>query len=436
MRAVQKSLTLPDGTVPQAVITVEASNQYLRTFVIAIELANMEQAGCHIEMRKLHGCLETVVPLLLLQLVNGCGGSSSMPAPSPAPAQVIATVGVGVDPVSVAVNSATNRIYVANRGDGITPGSVMVIDGTTNSVDATVPVGLGPCGIAANSLTNKIYVTNSYEDSLTVIDRATNQTQLIFFDTGSFPCELAVNTATNKIYVVNGGRNVVAVVDGASNSATRIPVAKLPEHIAINPVTNKIYVGNSISASRGSGANLTVIDGATNQTSVVALDSAAYPTLDVAVNPLTDKVYVGGGGIVTIFDGTTLASSTITAGDGLALLALNASTNKIYVVNNSTDSLTIIDGATLNALTVPTGQYPAFITVDEAKNQIYVVNRDSATVTVIDGASNATGTLPVDVSPIREALNPTTHRVYVANACGKNPKCGDNGTLTVIDGPH
>jgi len=57
-------------------------------------------------------------------------------------------------------------------------------------------------------------------------------------------------------------------------------------------------------------------------------------------------------------------------------------------------------------------------------------------VTVIDGASNATGTLPVDVSPIREALNPTTHRVYVVNACGKNPKCGDNGTLTVIDGPH
>ena len=360
-------------------------------------------------MRKIYGCLETVVPFLLLQLLNGCGGSSSAPISSPAPAQVIATVGVGVDPVSVAVNSATNRIYVANRGDGITPGSVMVIDGTTNSVDAMVPVGLGPCGIAANSLTNKIYVTNSYEDSVTVIDGATNQTQLILFDTGSFPCELAVNPATNKVYVANYG-GTVAVIDGASNTATVIPVAKLPTHIAINSVTNKTYVGNSESASYGSAPTLTVIDGATNQTTLVPLGSAAYPTLDVAVNPLTDKVYVGGGGIVTIFDGVTLASSTITAGDGLALLALNSSSNKIYVANNSTDSLTIIDGATLNALTVPTGQYPGFITVDEAKNQIYVVNRDAETVTVIDGASNATSSLAVDVSPISAALNPTTHR--------------------------
>ena len=50
-----------------------------------------------------------------------------------------ATVPVGTTPVAVAVNSATNKIYVANRGNN----SVTVIDGASNST-TTVNVGPNP----------------------------------------------------------------------------------------------------------------------------------------------------------------------------------------------------------------------------------------------------------------------------------------------------
>jgi YVTN family beta-propeller protein len=49
---------------------------------------------------------------------------------------VIATIDVGVNPIGVAVNPTTNRIYVANDGDN----TVSVIDGTTNTVIDTIDV--------------------------------------------------------------------------------------------------------------------------------------------------------------------------------------------------------------------------------------------------------------------------------------------------------
>ena len=47
---------------------------------------------------------------------------------------------VGAGPVAIAVNSATNRIYVANSGGG----TVSVLDGENDSVLATLDVGPNP----------------------------------------------------------------------------------------------------------------------------------------------------------------------------------------------------------------------------------------------------------------------------------------------------
>src|SRR5438876_54073 len=70
----------------------------------------------------------------------------------------------------------------------------------------------------------------------------------------------AINPVTNKIYVANNSSNDITVIDGATNSTTlvRDANAKQPRSVAINPVTNKVYVTNSASN------NVTVVDGATN----------------------------------------------------------------------------------------------------------------------------------------------------------------------------
>src|SRR5438045_1919870 len=67
----------------------------------------------------------------------------------------ITTVGVGTTPYDVAVNTVTNRIYVANQGNS----TVSVINGSTNALLATISVGGNPVGVGVNSSTNLVYVS-------------------------------------------------------------------------------------------------------------------------------------------------------------------------------------------------------------------------------------------------------------------------------------
>ncbi|MFN8595296.1 MAG: YncE family protein, partial [Anaerolineae bacterium] len=91
------------------------------------------------------------------------------------------------------------------------------------------------------------------------------------------------NPITNKIYVANYGSNNVTIIDGATNGATTVAVGTNPQAVAVNPLTNKIYVANYESA------NVTVIDGVTNATTTVNVGTRPNA---VAVNPVTNKVYV------------------------------------------------------------------------------------------------------------------------------------------------
>src|SRR5919112_1991383 len=81
---------------------------------------------------------------------------------------------VGKTPVGIAVDPNTNRIYVSNSNNN----TVSVIDGATNRVIGDpIPVGEGPFGIAVDPNTNRIYVSNYFSDNNTVsvIDGATNR---------------------------------------------------------------------------------------------------------------------------------------------------------------------------------------------------------------------------------------------------------------------
>jgi YVTN family beta-propeller protein len=70
-------------------------------------------------------------------------------------------------------------------------------------------------------------------------------------------------------------------------------------------------------------------------------------------------------------------------------IAINAKTNRIYVVNTHADSVSVIDGRT-NAVTatVPAGDGPWAVAVDPVADMVYVANRLSDVVTVIDGRTN------------------------------------------------
>ena len=162
--------------------------------------------------------------------------------------------------------------------------------------------------------------------------------------------------------------------------------------IAVNSVTNKIYVTDI------SGNDVVVVDGATNQTTLVSVGSDPAA---VVVNTATNKIYVLNAmdNTMTVIDGVTLATSTVNVGVGPSALAVNPVTNKIYVANSDDNTVTVVDGVTLSTVTLPVDEGPLAVAVNPVTNKIYVGNQrfvGDSTVTVIDGATNHTTTITLN----------------------------------------
>ena len=265
----------------------------------------------------------------------------------------------------VAVNSFTNRVYVAALGDN----SVYVIDGSTNTVMTSIPVGVWPRSVAVDLATNRIYVGNSESASVSVIDGFSN-TVIDTIPVGSGP-GVDLNPFTNRLYVTHFNDNTVSVVDVNTNTVLdTVSVGSFPAGTAVNPIANTIYVSNRFEDT------VSVIDGVSN-TVTETIPVGFYPG-DPDYDPMTNRWYlpIRYGGI-WVFD---------------------AADNSL---------ITIIE---------PGGEYVS-VEVDPFKNLIFAIDYANYTVTVIDGDSFQV----VDDVPIGDkvsgglAINPWTNRAYVAH---------------------
>jgi len=92
--------------------------------------------------------------------------------------QVVATIPVGINPVMVSVLSDYSRAYVANAGNATTPGSISVVNLTSNTVTATIPIPNNghPAYIATSNAapTGKVYVVCNDLQVMTVIETDTD----------------------------------------------------------------------------------------------------------------------------------------------------------------------------------------------------------------------------------------------------------------------
>jgi YVTN family beta-propeller protein len=356
----------------------------------------------------------------------------------PALAQrVTSTVPTGSYPGAVAANPLTNKIYVANLNQN----TVTVIDGATNNT-TTVPTGAGssPAAVAVNPVavadldpgTKKsyvfVYVADLGSSSVTVIDGSTD-TAVTSVAVGAGPVALAVNPVTNIIYAANQTAGTVSVINVTVNKGVptatvvaTVPVGKTPSAIAVNPVTNAIYVANQ------TGNSVTVINGATNTPSAtVAVGSTPAA---IAVNPVTNTVYVANqDSTVTVINGATNATTAVPTGALSRAIAVNPATDTIYVANQNAGTVTVINGASNTfSATVTVAPQPVALAIDPVTNQIYVAGFSftNGMLTVIAGGTNVASNLPVGSDPFDLAINPVTNKIYVGNV--------GSGNVTVIDG--
>ncbi|MGA8101451.1 MAG: YncE family protein, partial [Candidatus Acidiferrales bacterium] len=306
------------------------------------------------------------------------------------------TVTVGSDPVAIAVNPVTNRVYSANANSN----GVSVLNGATDAVTATVGTGTDPVALAVNPATNTIYVANQGSASLTVINGATS-TVAATVAVGSTPVSVAANPITNTVYVASqGSGGNVAVINGATNTVTAtLATGTTPSAVEVDPVNNKIYVTNSGSA------NVTVIDGATNTIETPAA-AGTNPTA-LAVNLATDNVYVANNGSnnATVLTPNAINAIPLTTAVQGVDDSQTASDAAIFATANSNPSFTAT--ASSSSLPVAPPAQSLYYQLDTVQGAWQVAT-----------ASSAAGASPASFCFKLSGVSPGVHILYAVSDYG------------------
>jgi YVTN family beta-propeller protein len=300
------------------------------------------------------------------------------------------------------------------------------------AVVATIHLGnndvglrLNPIAVAADSTTNRVFVVSNNDNGVSVIDAATNTVLSTRLAVGPAPpYALGVDPLSHRLYIaVDGG---MWVVDTLTNSfiGGEIVFGHINYGVGVDGALNRIYVPEQIYD------HIFAVDGAAD--AVVATLQGGYAPYAVAVNAVTHRVYVGNAGepTVTVIDAqsNTVVGSPITVGSVPISVAVNPRTNRVYTANTYDGTVSVIDGATNTVIGPPIAAGPnsRSVAVDETRNHIYVASGDSSTVSIIDGSTDQIDGAPIVVGgfPTSLAVNQTTGLIYVANM--------NSGTVSVV----
>jgi YVTN family beta-propeller protein len=155
--------------------------------------------------------------------------------------------------LQMAVNPATNRIYIAAANPIF--GEVTVVDGVTNQVitNVTIPGSTNTIFTAVDLVRNLIYAgdsnsTGSPNGVVAVINGATNKVTTTIVVPGE-PTGLAVDPVARRVYVDNFDLNEVQIINEATNklTPTTVPVGSEPYYNALDFYRGLLYVTNTFS---------------------------------------------------------------------------------------------------------------------------------------------------------------------------------------------
>jgi DNA-binding beta-propeller fold protein YncE len=296
-------------------------------------------------------------------------------------ATIPATDGTLGNPMSIAVNPLTARVYIAGS-------TVEVVDQKSNQILDTISVGSGQLqGIAVDPVLRRAYVADAV-DGLFAIDLNTNT--VVGNNPNSTLNGIAVNPITHRVYaqgpdnpneaealfVYDGPTlNLIATVDDTGTDYTPLPDPQV--YVVVNPASNMIYVP----INRFPGA-LWVVNGKTNisVTTITGLADLAY---GADVDPLRNLIFVGGWfNQLSVVNGATNTllqtyPNTATQPDGISVDPIR---QKVYLMSQAQDLVQIFDEKTntFEPTTIPVGGAPDNSAIDYAHGLLYAGNTGEA----------------------------------------------------------
>ncbi|MBI4849742.1 MAG: YncE family protein [Nitrospirae bacterium] len=324
---------------------------------------------------------------------------------------------------------STSLIYVTNEDSD----SVSVINRQTEEVVATITVGKKPRGVTAVMGRDrlKVYVANSGSNSISVIDPTTNKVENeLPIRLGKEPEGIAVTSLPSGkdfIFVTNYNSNSVSMIDPLTlQEMEKIDVGKGPIAVAVDPPVENLLGTrflsfeevNIIKGFREKFFNVYVVNQNSNSVSVIMMDSLTSKPKDV---------------ITVNVDWNPIA------------LAVDYQRGKVYVANYNSDKLSVIDilqiikgnkttvvstinnlGASITGV-IPEPSFDRIYLLKERPGEIMIIKpfTDSAAQTVMPPVM---GIIPAGSAPRSFILDSELRKIYVVNRGSNNISIIDKTT--------
>jgi DNA-binding beta-propeller fold protein YncE len=295
-------------------------------------------------------------------------------------ATIPATNGTLGNPMTIAINPLTGRVYIAGS-------NVEVVDQKSNEVIDTISVGSGQLqGIAVDPALRRAYVIDNAQGLFAIdLNDDTVVGNYAYANTNG----VAVNPITHRVYMQapdsTSGNVAMFVFDGPTlrlittvedNSSTYQPFGDPQDVVVVDPVTNKIYV--SVNLFPGA---IWVVDGNTNtsETTIKGLAEIAY---GLDVDPLRNLIWLGGqlNQLSEVNGATnTLVSTNSNMGTQPDGVSVDPIRQKVYIAIQQQNLVQIVDEKTNTLLptTIPVGGAPDNTAIDYIHGLLYVGNTET-----------------------------------------------------------
>jgi DNA-binding beta-propeller fold protein YncE len=309
----------------------------------------------------------------------------------PSHMEVVATLSFENEPLGVAVNEVTGRVYIS-AGTGFS-----VVDSETDELLNHVPLHFEVGFIAVNPVKNHIFVNGRGSQNLIYVLDGVTYSVVGEIDIGgvlSYPQEFALNPTMDRIYIsdrasVMGEMEYVRVYDAQNFSLlTSIEIPGSSGHpfienlwVAVNPQMNLLYI-------TWTGDNsIRLIDCETNE--ILKTVTPQEYGHSMIVNQVTGYVYTG----YLVLDGTSLEELAQLSDN---VEALNPIENNVVICSRGnlmsnilSSYVSILDDTSyevLATLALEWGidEYSQSVAVNTVTGKIYVVHKEDRKVSVIE----------------------------------------------------
>lgn len=273
--------------------------------------------------------------------------SATLPLVSPGQA-LLRSVRVGANPVLLAVDGQTHHVFVVLRGPvqagyvASGPGSIAILDTRTGAVLRRVHIGVDPVAIAIDAHTRRVFVLTDGPLNITGSGLPAGPTRLSILDAGTGAIvrtatlaalggtaqALAVDTRANRVFAA-GANGVLTMLDATTGSVLRsentrgqstgADSQRQPTGIVIDEQTERVFVANggtyaAMASSASTGyypGSMSLLNASSGQ--LLATLHLAAPVSALALDGPARRVVVaeatslGGdaGGIVEVLDATS-----------------------------------------------------------------------------------------------------------------------------------